>query len=180
MIGGMEMPPEEAAKLTVHTAMDLHDLMSSLQQAQDLDLLRLRTAIDHLLQSPTRILAVRQHLHVGQDVHFWNLRDNRTQHGRITKFRPDQPLILAESPPQYWWVPYAAIQLDPNQAPIPQLPTPQGRADFALGDTVSFEGRDLIQRVGSIVRLNQKTATVSCDGHQWRVSFALLRHVVDL
>jgi hypothetical protein len=26
----------------------------------------------------------------------------------------------------------------------------------------------------------KKFATVSCDGHEWRVSFALLRHVVDL
>src|SRR5450759_5192494 len=99
--------------------MDLHDLMSSLQQASDLDLLRLRTAIDHLLYSPTRILAVRQHLHVGQEVHFWNLRDNRMQHGRITKFKSDQLLIPAENPPQYWWVPYAALQPDPSQAPLP-------------------------------------------------------------
>ena len=57
---------------------DVHELMNALQHACDLDLLRLRTAIDHLLQSPTRILAVRQHLQVGQQVHFWNLRDNRT------------------------------------------------------------------------------------------------------
>jgi hypothetical protein len=176
----MEMFPEEAAKLTVHTGMDLHDLMSHLQQASDLDLLRLRTAIDHLLQSPTRILAVRQHLHVGQEVHFWNLRDNRMQHGRITKFKSDQLLILAENPPQYWWVPYAAVQPDPDQAPLSEPPRPMARADFALGDTVSFEGHDLIQRLGSIVRLNQKTATVSCDGHQWRVPFALLRHVINL
>ena len=180
MIEGVERSPDEAAKLTVHTGMDLHDLMSALQQASDLELLRLRTAIDHLLQSPTRILAVRQRLQLGQEVHFWNLRDNRTQHGRITKFKSDQLLILAENPPQYWWVPYAAIQLDPSQAPLPEPPTPLGRADFALGDMVSFEGRDLIQRLGSIVRLNQKTATVSCDGHSWRVSFALLRHVVEL
>jgi hypothetical protein len=45
---------------------------------------------------------------------------------------------------------------------------------------VNFEGRDLIQRVGGIVRLNQKTATVSCDSLEWRVSVALLRHVIDL
>jgi hypothetical protein len=59
-------------------------------------------------------------------------------------------------------------------------PKAPGREEFARGDTVSFEGRDLIQRVGTIVRLNQKTATVSCDGLEWRVSFALLRHVIDL
>lgn len=160
--------------------MDLHDLMSSLRQASSLDLLRLTTAIDHLLHSPTRILAVRQRLHLGQEVDFWNVRDNRMQHGRITKFKPDQLLILTANPSQYWWAPYAAILLNPNHAPLPQPPRQLGRADFALGDTVSFEARDLIQRLGSIVRLNQKTATVSCDGHEWRVSFALLRHVVDL
>ena len=160
--------------------MDLHELMSSLQRASDLDLLRLQTAIDHLLQSPSRILAVRQRLHVGQEVHFWNLRDNRMQQGRITKFKSDQLLILAENPAQYWWVSYAAIQLDPGQAPLPETARPLERSDFALGDAVSFEGRDLIARLGSIVRVNQKTATVSCDGHEWRVSFALLRHVVNL
>lgn len=178
MAGGC--PRDRCAKPTVHTSMDLHGLMSSLQQASDLDLLRLQTAIDHLLQSPRRILAVRQRLHVGQDVHFWNLRDNRMQHGRITKFKSNQLLILAENPAQYWWVSYAAIQLDPGQAPLPQTARPLERSDFALGDAVSFEGRDLIARLGSIVRVNQKTATVSCDGHEWRVSFALLRHVVDL
>ena len=159
---------------------DLRELMHSLQQASDLDLLRLRSAIDHLLQNPTRILAVRQRLHVGQEVHYWNLRDNRMQHGRITKFKSDQLLILAENPPQYWWISYAAIQLDARQAPLAEAPRSLGRADFALGDAVSFEGRDLIQRLGSIVRLNQKTATVSCEGHAWRVSFALLRHVIDV
>lgn len=160
--------------------MDLHDVMSSLQQATDLDLLRLSTAIDHLLHSPSRILAVRQHLNLGQEVQFWNLHVNRMQQGRITQFKTDQLLLLTETPAQYWWVPYAAIQLDPNQPPLPPPPKPSQRADFARGDTVSFEGRDLIQRVGTIVRLNQKTATVSCDDQEWRVSFALLRHVIDL
>ena len=102
------------------------------------------------------------------------------RHGRITKFKPDQLLILTDDPAQYWWVSYAAIQPDPNDAPLTEPPGKMGRADFAPGDTVSFEGRDLIQNLGIIIRLNQKTATVSCDGHEWRVSFALLRHVVDL
>ena len=165
---------------STHPELDVRELMNSLQHASDLDLLRLRTAIDHLLQNPTRILAVRQRLHVGQDVDFWNLRDNRMQHGRITQFKSDQLLILAENPPQYWWVNYAAVLLDPGQAPIPESPRHMNRSDFAVGDTVSFEGRDLIQQLGTIARLNHKTATVSCDGHEWRVSFSLLRHVVDL
>ncbi|MFJ1252254.1 type II toxin-antitoxin system HipA family toxin [Cupriavidus sp. CuC1] len=61
------------------------------------------------------------------------------------------------------------------------LPRAQ-RADFLVGDTVSFTDQHLRERIGTIVRLNQKTASIQCDpneGH-WRVSFALLRKVVDL
>jgi len=160
--------------------MDLHELMSSLQQASDLDLLRLRTAIDHLLMQPQRILAVRRRLQLGQEVDFWNLRENRLRRGRIVQFKSDQLMIQTESPAQYWWVTYAALQLDASQTPPPEPPPRARRSDFAPGDTVSFEGRDLIQRVGTVVRLNPKTVTVSCDGQQWRVPFGFLRRVVDI
>lgn len=160
--------------------MDLHELMSSLQQARDLDLLRLRTAIDHLLQQPQRILAVRQRLHVGQEVDFWNLRENRLRRARVVQFKSDQLLVQTESPAQYWWVSYAAIQIDASQAPPPEPAARLTRSDFRVGETVSFEGQDLVQRLGTVVRLNPKTATVSCDGQQWRVPFALLRRVVDI
>jgi hypothetical protein len=42
---------------------------------------------------------------------------------------------------------------------------------------VSFTDKVLHTRTGTIVRLNQKTATITCaetEGH-WRVSYALLR-----
>ena len=34
--------------------------------------------------------------------------------------------------------------------------------------------------VGLIVRVNQHTATLDCDGQKWRVAFELLRHLVDV
>ena len=160
-------------------SMDLHEVLSSLTHASDLNLLRLRTAIDHLLQQPARILAVRQRLHVGQEVDFWNLREDRMRRARIVQFKPDQLLVRTDDPAQLWWVSYAAIQLDPSQAPAPHPATLQ-RSDFAPGDAVSFTGRDLIEHVGTIVRVNPKTATVACEGHEWRVPFSLLRRVVDI
>lgn len=55
------------------------------------------------------------------------------------------------------------------------------REDFAVGDTVSFEGRDLIKMFGKIVRINQKTASLLCeDGLEWRVSFAMLQRVMNV
>jgi len=76
--------------------------------------------------------------------------------------------------------PTTAAQQPPHASPPP--PPRAQRADFLVGDTVSFTDQHLRERIGTIVRLNQKTASIQCDpneGH-WRVSFALLRKVVDL
>jgi hypothetical protein len=162
--------------------LDLHTLMNTLESAPDLDLLRLRTAIDHLLQNPKRILAIRQQLHTGQEVEFWSLRDRRVHRGRIAQFKPEQLLIHVQEPrAEYFWVEYAAILFDASSTPPSAPPrSTLSRADFAVGDTVGFEGRDLIQHVGTIARLNQKSATVSCPEGEWRVSYSLLHRVVDL
>jgi hypothetical protein len=160
--------------------MDLNDLMAGLQRLPDVELLRLHAAIDQLLSSPSRILAVRQRLHLGQTVTFWNVRDNRTERGSITRFKTDQALVLTEHPSRYLWIRYAAILIDPDTPAPEPPPQPMQRSDFAIGDSVSFEGRDLIQRLGRITRLNAKTATIDCTGQSWRVSYALLRHVIDV
>ncbi|MFJ1259772.1 hypothetical protein ACGLHR_45145, partial [Cupriavidus sp. CuC1] len=86
-----------------------------------------------------------------------------------------------------WALPYAAVIADANAAaqPSPHDPPPPPRAqraDFMVGDTVAFTDQHLHERIGTIVRINQKTASVQCnpgEGH-WRVSFALLRKVVEL
>jgi hypothetical protein len=72
--------------------------------------------------------------------------------------------------------------MDPSvkAAPQPKEVLPR-REDFAVGDTVSFEGRDLIRSFGKISRINQKTASIVCeDGREWRVSFALLQRVMNV
>ena len=156
--------------------------MHSLQKASDLDLLRLSTAIGHLLRNPARILAIRRHLHLGQEVDFWNTRDQRVQRGRIIAFKPDQLVVQTETPRLNWTITYAAISIDPAAMP-PQPPAERRptRADFARGDNVSFEPQDMIARFGAIIRLNQKTATVATeDRMEWRVGYAALRRVVNV
>ncbi|HEY7804647.1 MAG TPA: hypothetical protein VIC30_09490, partial [Orrella sp.] len=59
-------------------------------------------------------------------------------------------------------------------------PTRPTRDDFRVGDRVSFEDRYLRTRIGTIIRINQKTATLDCGDSQWRVSFGVLRPVIDL
>lgn len=82
------------------------------------------------------------------------------------------------------WLPYAAIDVHPESMPV-QAPAPAPvrlqREDFAPGDSVSFEGRDLIRKFGTIRRINQKTASIACeDGLEWRVSFGLLQRVIPV
>ena len=59
----------------------------------------------------------------------------------------------------------------------PRLP----RNDFRCGDKVAFEDKYLQTVVGTVVRINQRTASIDPgDGTTWRVGFALLRPVVDV
>ena len=45
----------------------------------------------------------------------------------------------------------------------------------------AFEDKYLQTVVGTIVRINSRTATIDPgDGTHWRVGFALLRHVLDV
>jgi hypothetical protein len=53
--------------------------------------------------------------------------------------------------------------------------------DFRRGDKVSFTDKYLQPQVGTITRINQRTASVECDGGSgWRVPFAMLSHVMDI
>jgi hypothetical protein len=163
--------------------MDWHNLMSTLAtQASDLELLQLQTAVEHLLMQPARMIAIRQQLHVGQTVQYLDVRDNRMHAAKVIEFKPVQLMVHASHDGKYKWIRYAAVGLDPSvevvQQPKEVLPR---REDFAVGDTVSFEGRDLIRKFGKISRINQKTASIVCeDGHEWRGSFALLQRVMNV
>lgn len=92
-------------------------------------------------------------------------------------------MVHASHDAKYKWIRYAAVALDPSAKAAQSQPKQvlPRREDFADGDTVSFEGRDLIRKFGKISRINQKTASIVCeDGHEWRVSFALLQRVMNV
>jgi hypothetical protein len=60
-------------------------------------------------------------------------------------------------------------------------PVPAKRAQFKIGDRVSFVDRDFRLLVGTVVRVNTKSISVDADtvhGH-WRVSPTLLTHVIE-
>lgn len=161
------------------------DILDSLRQAPSAELYRLYLTIGKMLDDPRRILEVRQRLHIGMTVRY--IGDNPLgppSEGHITELRHTQAVVQDNLTRRRWAVLYAAILLDATAAPIqqeapPARPRPEA---FFIGDTVGFTDKHLNERVGTVVRLNSKAASIAVtdsDGH-WRVSYGLLRKILDI
>jgi hypothetical protein len=163
-------------------------LLEVLNRASSLELFQLGAVIERMLADPKRIVQVRKELHLGQTVSFMDWRDGQMRSGKVVALKDTKVTIQESATRTAWGVPYAAIQ-PPTPGPAqkaaaaePPQPPRASRNDFRCGEKVSFEDKYLNTVVGTIVRINQRTATIDPgDGtSSWRVGFALLRHVVDV
>jgi hypothetical protein len=162
-------------------------LLELLHQASNLQLFQLNSVIERMLADPRRIVQVRKDLHMGQTVRFMDWRDGRMRMGKIVAMKDTQLTLQDDSTRSAWTVPYTAVEppapgaARPTTPPEPPAPPRATRNDFRCGEKVAFEDKHLNTVVGIIVRINQRTATIDPgDGANWRVGFALLRHVVDI
>ncbi len=161
-------------------------LIDALNRASSLELFQLSAIVERMLADPRRIIAVRTNMHMGQTVRFLDWRDGQMRNGRVVAMGDTKVTLREEGTRHEWKLPYAAVE--PPTGAAPQTPPPPappqlkpGRGDFRCGEKVSFEDRYLQTQVGTIVRINQRTATIDTgDGHSWRVGFPLLRHVLDI
>lgn len=164
-------------------------IIDSLNRASSLELFHLSTVIEQMLADPRRIIKVRTNMHMGQTVRFLDWRTGQMRNGCVVAMGEAKVTLHEEGTRSEWKLPYTAIE--PPQAesgaaapPTSQAASPQGkpgRGDFRCGEKVSFEDKYLQTQVGTVVRINQRTATVDTgDGQSWRVGFPLLRHVLDI
>ena len=167
----------------------------ALQQASMVELFALSTLIDRLMSDPARIAQIRVRLHLGQAVRFVDWRDPQMpmRAAKVVALAKDHVSVLEDGANRQWNLPYAAVE-PPTGAASPVQAAPQAapppphlaagraqRGDFRSGDKVVFEDRLLQPQFGTIVRINRQTATVHTDdGKAWRVSFPLLRRIVDV
>ncbi len=161
-------------------------LLEVLGRASSLELFQLNSVIERMLADPKRIVQIRKDLHLGQTVRFMDWRDGRMRTGKVLAMKDAQATIHEDGTRSSWAVPYAAIEplaptAKPASTPEPPAPPRPSRNDFRCGEKVAFEDKYLNTVVGTIVRINQRTATIDPgDGTSWRVGFGLLRHVVDI
>ena len=175
-------------------------LKDLLDQASSLELFHLSMVIQRLLDDPKRIIEVRRRLHIGQTVEFLDVGNPSfeltTVQGRVVALSNTQVTVLETGTRRQWKLPYAAIQLSDNDSSMPgesgqsdtdqdhsaspHQPARPTRDDFRVGDRVSFEDQYLRVHIGTVIRINQKTATLDCGDSQWRVAFSFLRQVHDV
>ena len=170
-------------------AMNATKLIESLSNASSLELFELRAIIDRLLADPRRIVAIRNRLNLGKQVQFMDWHTGQMRSGKVVAIKDDQITVHDESARSQWKLSYAAIDPGEDGEPLEELSPPYSqpiahgpsRGDFARGDKVSFTDKYLQPHVGTISRINQRTASVDCEGDTiWRVPFAMLRHVMDI
>jgi hypothetical protein len=163
-------------------------IIDSLNRASSLELFQLSTVIEQMLADPRRIIKVRTNMHMGQTVRFLDWRSGQMRDGRIVAMGDTKVTLHEMGTRTEWKLPYTAVEAPqaassdaaPQSPPSPPELKP-GRGDFRCGEKVSFEDKYLQTQVGTVVRINQRTATIDTgDGHSWRVGFPLLRHVLDI
>jgi FKBP-type peptidyl-prolyl cis-trans isomerase 2 len=136
-----------------------------------------------------RIVEVLNKLNLGKSVRFMDRRNGQMRVGKVVAIKGDQVTVHEDGTRSQWRLSYAGIDPGEDDERVEsELPTTNesmqhkpARADFCRGDKVSFTDKYLQPQVGTITRINQRTATVDCEGGAgWRVPFAMLHHVMDI
>lgn len=160
--------------------MNFSEIIKSLNSASAFSLYRMRAAIDRVLDEPRWMQSVQVRLKVGQEVEYFDPQSNALKRGRLLEMRRKQAVVLDLDDPKRWLISYAAINLDGVDVQIRESKVHGlGRNEVAIGDVVGFVDRDQHQRIGKIIRLNDKTVSLQCGDAQWRVAYAYLHRVVD-
>lgn len=164
-------------------------LIEALSNASSLELYELSRIIDRLLADPRRIVAIRSRLNLGKSVQFMDWRTGQMRTGKVIAMKDAQVTVQDDASRTQWKLSYAAIDPGERQELV-ETPTaspaqPQvaklGPKDFRRGDRVSFTDKYLQPQIGTITRINQRTASVECDdGPGWRVPYGMLAHVMDI
>lgn len=166
-------------------------LVDALNQASSLQLYRLQAILRRMITDPKRVIEIRRQLHLGQVVRYFDLESDQMRQARVVEMKDKEILVQDQATLRHWRLAYAAVE-PPASAetdvaddvtatkPPPAAPKPS-REDFQRGQKVAFEDKHLRTQVGVITRINQRTASIDTgDGLQWKVSFGLLRHVLDV
>lgn len=160
--------------------MNFDSILDTLKQASGFELYRLRAMLDRVLDDPKWIIAVQKQLLIGQQINYYEDSSNTELTGQVLEFRRKHVVVRDPATNKRWLIAYTAINLGGADVKIREADRAGlSRHEVAVGDVVGFIDGEHRQRHGKIIRLNDKTVTLECDGQKWRVSYSYLHWVLD-
>ncbi|MDJ0702652.1 MAG: hypothetical protein QNJ46_05170 [Leptolyngbyaceae cyanobacterium MO_188.B28] len=161
--------------------MDYSTVLAEVNKASLFDLYRLMAAVNQQLDNPERIEAVKRRLKPGQEITYFDAQENRLITATVISLHRTRLLVQNKHDGERWNIRFCAVNLDQAETDIQAISGKQtfDRSEFKVGDRVGFYDRQNQERYGKIIRLNQKTVTLDCQGSKWRVSYSFLFKIID-
>jgi len=160
--------------------MNYSEVLQALDKANAFDLYRLQIALDNMLNDPKRIIEIKMALRLGQEIEYYDAPSNRLEPAIVEKIKQTKAVVRNTRDGRCWQISLCAINLQGRDTDI-ELTKPEGltKNELRVGDIVGFGDRTGTEQHGTVVRLNQKTATIESEDGSWRVSYGLLYKVIE-
>ncbi len=159
--------------------MNYSETINSINNASAFDLYRLRVAITQMLDDPERIRKVRENLRVGDAIEYFESKTNQVHKAKLLKLQRTRALVEDIADNKRWEIPIFWINVHAVDTQITEKQKRGlGRNEISVGEHVGFVDNEGFEHYGVVVRLNQNTVTLNCDGRKWRVAYCYLFKVI--
>ncbi len=161
--------------------MNYSEILQAMQSASAFDLYRLSCAINRELDRPDHIVAVQRQLSIGQNIRYFDSRENREYEARVTKFGRTRVHVQNLVDERHWTIYYYMVNL--ANAEVSVSPKNQKQTltanQLSVGQRIGFYDRENQETFGIIERINPKTVSIQTDASRWRVAYCHLFQVID-
>ncbi|MBF0448435.1 MAG: hypothetical protein HQL67_09565 [Magnetococcales bacterium] len=160
--------------------MDYTQLITELEQSSLFNLYRLNAGITKMLDQPDRINAIKRRLYPGQQITYFNERENRLIPAIVIELRRSQLTVQNMPDGQRWSIQFYMVNIDNVETDIHLTQNQVDRNRLKIGDQVGFHDNKQQEHHGEVVRLNPKTVTIQTKfATKWRVPYSFVFKVID-
>ncbi len=156
------------------------ELVAVLKEASAFDLFRLNCAIENEMNTPAKINAIKQYLHIGKEVGVFDSAENKLIKAKVNKLGRTLVHVTYIDTHARWRLPYYMVNIDSSDTTIAfNKEKSLSKNELSVGNVIGFrhQGRD---HYGMVVKLNQKTVSlITTEKMRWRVGYAGLFSVID-
>lgn len=160
--------------------MNYSEIIEALDSASAFDLYRLQTALGNMIGDPNRMIEVKKALRMGQEIEYYDAEANRIEAAIVERIKQTKVVVKNLRDGKRWQIHLCSINVRGSNADIALgSKTGLSKNELSVGDVVGFVDNSGVEQHGSVVRLNQKTATIEAGDRGWRVSYALLHKIIE-